>query len=69
MVKIEHYLEVVYGHGFYKNVGLGTEVIQSLTDGQTDYIDSKRLHLCTLCMQCGLIMITPNEINGSQASR
>ena len=29
MVKIEHYLEVVYGHGLYKNVGRPTEVIES----------------------------------------
>jgi len=27
MVKIEHYLEVLYGHGLYKNVG--NKVIQS----------------------------------------
>ena len=29
IVKIEHYLEVVYGHGLYRNVGRPTEVIQS----------------------------------------
>ena len=29
IVKIEHYLEVVYRHGLYKNVGRPTEVIQS----------------------------------------
>jgi len=36
MVKIEHYLEVVYGHRLYKNVG--TEVIQSHVnaEGQTE---------------------------------
>ena len=36
MVTIEHYLEVVYGHGLYKNAG--TEVIQSHVnaEGQTE---------------------------------
>jgi len=36
MVKIEHYSEVVYGYGLYKNVG--TEVIQShhSAEGQTE---------------------------------
>ena len=29
IVKIEHYLEVVYGHGLHNNVGRPTEVIQS----------------------------------------
>ena len=35
MVKIEHYLEVVYGHGLYRNVG--AEVIQNHVnaEGQT----------------------------------
>ena len=63
IVKIEHYLEVVYGHGLYRNVGRPTEVIQSHVnaEGRIDWVSVSVAtiinvgyykHYCCSCCTC-----------------